>query len=277
MNEKSEFYDVRNYGDRLEPGDRIKIEHYLYYRNDGARLSSLTHLPADKLAALREESAAHEKSIYEKLVGAVKEWEEQGAHTMLLDKAIEYIETPPVKHTANEWVAGDNGFFECSNMVYKMIYHISEDTKYNTATKTSDTVAWVASWDVRYNFPEHARGGGHIAGQEKKKFTSKEKMDNYIIGRIAAHAQYFTELSPPVPKDLAWKFSRNGQLMPGYTVEGQEPPAPGIAQAGEPAPVKAETPEKPASVKDTPGTDYSKFIRKKPQKDGERKKAVSAR
>lgn len=252
MPEKNKFYDARNYGDRLEPGDRLTIEHYLYYESNGDKLSTLTHMTADQLQALRDSSAASEKVIYEKLRGATKEWEEQAANTMLLDKAIEYVKTPPIKHTANEWVADEYGF-ECSNLVYKMTYQICEDEQFNPRTRKHDTPSWLVSWDISYNFPPHARGGGHIAGQDRKRFTSKEKMDNYLIGRMAVHSEYFTTLSPPVPKNLAWKFSRNGQLLPGYTVEGQKPVVPETAS--------------PAKEQAATGTDYSKFIRKKAPKD----------
>lgn len=263
MAEKQRFYDVNRYCNRLEPGDRLKIEHSVRYDGDGTHQARLTHMTADKLGELREASVAQEKVIFAKLVDAVKEWEEQGANTMLLDKAIEYVQTPPVKHTSNEWEAGEYGGFECSNMVYKMTYQIREDTQFNPKTRRHDIPSWLVSWSLSYNFPDHARGGGAIAGQEKKKYTSKEKLDNYVIGRIAAHAGYFTELSPPVPKNLAWKFSRNGQLLPGYTVEGQAPPAPAK--------------EAPVKVSETPGTDYSKFIRKSPQRGDGKKKTAPVR
>lgn len=251
MAEEKGFYRVNAYGDHLEPGEKLKIEHSIYSQDDATQLSKWTHLPADKLQALRDGSAASEKEIFEKLRGAVKEWEEQAANTMLLDDAIEYVKTAPVKHTSNEWVAGQHSF-ECSNMVYKMTYQIREDIPYRSKTP----IAWDVSWSLYYNFPDHNRGGGHIAGQDKKRFTTKEKMDNYLIGRMAAFSDYFTELSPPVPQNLAWKFSRHGKLLPGYTVQAPEPPV---------------------KVSEAPGTDYSKFINKRPQRDGERNTGRSAR
>lgn len=255
MAEEKSFYTVYDYADNLTPGDKLRIEHTISSRDDGTELKKWTHLSADELLALRKASAASEQAIYQKLRGAVGEWEEQAAHTMLLDDAIEFVKTEPVKHTANEWTAGDHGF-ECSNMVYKMSYQIREDIPYRSETP----IAWDVSWDLSYNFPNHSRGGGKIAGQDRKRFASKEKMDNYLIGRIAAFSDYFTEISPLIPKDLAWKFSRNCQLLPGYTIEGQT----SIAE------------KEPAKEADA-GTDYSKYIRKKPHKDDKTKKPATVR
>ena len=306
MPEKQRFYDVSDYGDRLEAGSKLKIEHSISNRDNGTRLAQLTHMSAEKLAELRAESAGKEETIYKKLRAATGEWEVQAAQTMLLDDAIEYVKTPPVKHTSNQWVAEQYGC-ECSNMVYKMVYSVREESKYNHSTKQQDVVAWVVDWRLYYNFPQHNRGGGNIAGQERKKFTEKEKADNYIIGRIAAFSDYFKELSPPVPANLAWKFSRNGQLLPGYSVQGKAPPpvieASTPAPKVEPAPVPAKdavpalpagalapTPTKdgalapahksesgPAKDTDAGATDYSRFIRKKTPKAAQKKKASFAR
>lgn len=47
-------------------------------------------------------------------------------------------------------------------------------------------------------------------------------MEKYINGRIAAYAHLFTEISPPIPRDQAGRFTVNGVLLPGYTVEAPE-------------------------------------------------------
>lgn len=259
MAEEKSFYTVYSYADNLTPGDKLKIEHTLSSRDDGTELKKWTHLSADQLLTLREASAASEQAIYQKLRGAASEWEEQAAHTMLLDNAIKYAKTEPVKHTSNQWEVGDIGF-ECSNMVYKMSYHVYEDTSYNHHTKKSEVVAWQVSWDLHYNTPVGMRRSERIAGQDRKRFTDKEKLDNYIIGRIAAFSDYFTEISPPIPPGKASQFKVNGLLLPGYTIEGQTP-------------IVDKEPAKEADV----GTDYSKYIRKKPHKDEKAKKLAPVR
>lgn len=54
-------------------------------------------------------------------------------------------------------------------------------------------------------------------------FASREELDKYLNGRIKAHQHLFTEISPPIPKEYADYFKVNGLLLPGYTVEGEEP------------------------------------------------------
>ena len=44
---------------------------------------------------------------------------------MLLERALEYVHTPEVEHTANEWKERENGVWEISNRTYKMRYKIS--------------------------------------------------------------------------------------------------------------------------------------------------------
>lgn len=51
----------------------------------------------------------------------------------------------------------------------------------------------------------------------------REELDKYLNGRIKAHDHYFTEISPAIPKEYADCFKVNGCLLPGYTIEGEEP------------------------------------------------------
>ena len=70
--------------------------------------------------------------------------------------------------------------------------------------------------------PKH----GHcveIAGQRRKRYTDKAAAEKYIEGRKKAFAHYFKEISPPISQEYAEYFKVNGVLLPGYTIEGQEP------------------------------------------------------
>lgn len=58
-------------------------------------------------------------------------WEQQAGNTRFLEKAIEYVQTPPVKHTSNKWEKTDYEWQLRSNAVYQMRYHVYENTRYD--------------------------------------------------------------------------------------------------------------------------------------------------
>lgn len=62
-----------------------------------------------------------------------------------------------------------------------------------------------------------------IAGQNQKRYTDKNAAMKYLEGRKKAYSHLFTEISPPVPEQYRRHFTVHGALLPGYTVEGQEP------------------------------------------------------
>jgi hypothetical protein len=139
------------------------------------------------------------------------------------DAAIEYANTRLPEHTANEWRKSDYDHMERSNAVYKMSYYIYADTHYNRETKQSEPVAWHLTWNVATNAPyKHYSRVDHIAGQDRKRFTDHAAMERYLAGRIKAYESLFIEVSPLVPKAFEQTFSVNGQLLPGYVLEGQE-------------------------------------------------------
>lgn len=206
--------------DRLQPAENMRIERTIYF-SEGADISGLAALPLERLRAMREESAAAEQVIYDKLREASAEWEEQAGQTLLFDKAIEYARTPTVKHTSNQWEA-EEYHHAISNMVYQMNYHIYENTRYDRETKQSVPYSWSLTWSVRTNSPDGYRQA-RIAGQDRKVFADKAAMEKYLNGRIKAYSHLFTEISPPIPQEYAQQFKVNGQLLPGYTIEGEEP------------------------------------------------------
>ena len=110
-----------------------------------------------------------------------------------------------------------------------MDYHVYENTRYDRAAQKSTPYSWSLTWSVRTNSPANRQA--KIAGQDRKVFADKAAMEKYLGGRIKAYGHLFTELSPPIPQEYADNFKVNGQLLPGYTVEGEEPKQP--AQAAE--------------------------------------------
>ena len=221
--------------DRLDPADSMRIERKLYFEQDKADISGLTVLSMEQLREIREESAAAEQTIYEDLKQRAAAWEAQAGQTLAVDKAIEYVRTPEVKHTANQWEAAENDRHIISNRVYQMRYHIYENTRYDREKEQSVPYAWTLSWNVYTNSPD-GYNQAKIAGQEKK-FADKAAMEKYLNGRIKAYQHLFTEISPPIPKEYAYHFKINGQLLPGYTIEGEEREQPTTEQA---APVPTE-------------------------------------
>lgn len=224
MDDKKSFYSTYDYDD-LEPGVQLKLEHTLTFNRDAADISPYLDKSVEELQALREKSAVAEQAIFEKLQSAVTEWEEQGAGTMLLDRAIQFLKTPQIKHTANKWQENEYGTYtEISNMVYGMSYNIYEQTKYDRETKQSVPVAWYVTWDVYVRYPaESNHNRTNIAGQQNKRYTDKAAAEKYLQGRIKTYAHLFTEISPPIPLEYQRNFMVNGHLLPGYTLEGQEP------------------------------------------------------
>ena len=208
--------------DNLEPASTMRIERRIYFESGKADLSELVKLPLAELLSLRAESAAAEQEVFDRLKEQAAAWEEQAGRTLFLDKALEYARTLPVTHTANQWEAPDKYRHIRSNMVYQMSYSISENTRYDSAAQTSIPYSWTLRWSLYTNAP---RGNPlkKIAGQERKVFASREELDRYLNGRIKAHDHYFTEISPAIPKEYADCFKVNGCLLPGYTIEGEEP------------------------------------------------------
>ena len=208
--------------DDLEPASTMRIERRIYFESGKADLSEAVKLPLAELLSLRAESAAAEQEVFDRLKEQAAAWEEQAGRTLFLDKALEYARTLPVTHTANQWEAPDEYRHIRSNMVYQMDYSISENTRYDSAAQKSVPYSWTLRWSLRTNAP-----GGYrqekIAGQDRKVFASREELDKYLNGRIKAHEHYFTEISPAIPKEYADYFKVNGCLLPGYTIEGEEP------------------------------------------------------
>lgn len=206
--------------DKLEEAAVMRIERTIYFENTNADISSLTALTEEQLKTMREESAAAEQTIFHDLQKQAAAWEEQAGRTLLIDKAIEYARTPAVRHTANKWEQADEYRREISNMVYRMSYRINENTRYDKTAQKSVPYSWSLSWSVRTNSPS-GYNQAKIAGQDRKVFDNKDAMQKYLYGRMKAYSHLFSEISPPVPKKYAEYFKVNGQLLPGYILEGE--------------------------------------------------------
>ncbi len=221
--EKETFYSAYGkYVDKLETGFKLKIEHhveYESYRIGRPEIATQVKFSPAELKQKRKESAKLEQEIYNKMLGIVEEWEAQAAQTLLLDKALEYSNTPTVAHTSNEWKQQADGQWEISNLVYKMCYQIWEDP----AGDKKGT--WLVSWALGINAPARPKtekfyfaGDKVIAEQNKKRYDTFDAAQKYIQGRFDLYVGLFRELRPPIPDEFKRHFYINGCLLPEYTV-----------------------------------------------------------
>lgn len=219
MEDLKPFYEVNSWEDKVITGGTLKITHSLHFTEwyAGPHLTPLVGQTVAELCAQLDASKDQEKAIFEKLRAATAEWDKQAAQTLLLKKAIEYVQTPEVSHTSNEWKRQNDGTWEISNRVYQMQYRFDP-------VPQSEAVR--VSWSIKYNTPQqpgnpkYASWGEsrNIAGQDKKLYDNVDAAQRYIQGRFDLYAHLFTELSPPVPNDCKRMFTVNGKLLPGYTL-----------------------------------------------------------
>ena len=211
--------------DKLDTAETLRIERRIYFEAKDGDIAPYVSLPPEQLHAMREESAAAEQAVFDDLTSRATAWEEQAGKTLLLDKAIEYTRTTVVQHTSNEWQEAEYDRHIRSNRVYQMSYHIYENTRYDREKQESVPYSYSLTWGVYTNSPSR-NGQAKIAGQDRKVFTDKAVMEKYLNGRIKAYDRLFAEISPPIPQEYADHFKVNGMLLPGYSIEGEEPPQP---------------------------------------------------
>ena len=220
---KEKYYGVFD-DDDLYPGAKLKIEHTVTqsYSGNQPDLSPFIGLGADTLSEKRSESVETEKALFDKIRASISEWERQAAVTKTYDRALEYIGTPSLEHTSNQWIRDDyHDTDTISNMVYEMTTSIVERNNRETYSRDSHPVVWYVSWEVDMHSPKH-NCCVEIGGIRHKRFTDKAAAQKYIKGRKKAYAQYFQEISPPIPEIYAHYYKVNDVLLPGYTVAGQE-------------------------------------------------------
>ena len=296
------YYRVYHYTDKHEAGVlfdvNLKIE-FDSYCVDKSDLAELSKLSLKELQSKRTISVGEEKAAFQAVQAAGDQWTVCAAQTMLLDRAIEYVQTPEVPHTANEWKPIKDGQMEISNLVYVMRYKISQQKDGNHKGQ------WLVTWGIALNRPPRPKtekyyyaGDVMVVDVKKKYYNGEADAQHYIQGRFDVYAHLFTELSPPVPDKYKRHFQINGVLLPGYTIAPPER-APHevadellsllddndlVAQPGEEQ--EPPTQEAPASKLDTKAVSPSKpapekrlspKAAKKPQRPAAKKKAAAKR
>ena len=106
----------------IEAAETMRIERRIYFEAKDREIAPYASLPIAQLLSMRSESAAAEQAIFDDLKERAAAWEEQAGRTLLLDKTLEYVRTPHVQHTANEWQTTEHNRHIRSNRVYQMNY-----------------------------------------------------------------------------------------------------------------------------------------------------------
>lgn len=218
---------------RLEPGRELEVREYISFQRGRDGFYELTECGVDELLERKAESIVREKELCQRIDAAVEAWSKQAQQTQQYMKALEYVKMPPAPHTSNRWTVSEYGNHEMSNMVYRFSWREYERTEWDRTLKKSVPKSWELTWSVTFNTPhnpDYSGDGWKIAGQDRKIFRDRASMEKYLQGRIAAYAVLFTEICPPIPQEHKERFSINGQLMPGYTVEAPESDRPDQGQ-----------------------------------------------
>lgn len=290
MPREEKFYRLNDYQDKVTPGAELTIKHSVSFNEWYAdpHITPLVGLSEQKLISMREESVAKEEGIFAKLKASTTKWDEQASQTLLLDKALEYIRTPEVAHTSNQWKQVEHGMWEISNRVYKMRYSFSQ---------VPQSEARRVSWGIVFNVPQQPASNRYsncwgdslyITRQDKKLYDSLDAAQRYMQGRFDLYGHLFTELSPPVPDNHKRMFSVNGHLLPGYTLAPPERTEPDKAavdvllsclEAADITPAQTAAPEPKAQVaaKVQPNQPATKPTQHTPKKSSTRKKTAPAR
>ena len=218
---KQTYYEVENnpWNSGVTAGRSISVQRTIRYHGEKADFGPFLTVPVKELEQRLKASTAEEQKVFDQLQEAAKAWDEHGAQSLLLQKAIEYLKVPAVTHTSNEWKKQKDGSWEISNMVYKMTFSI---------VKFGDE--WKLEWEVSYMAPSLQVGyrGWERTPRERidhegsKKYKTLDGAQNYVQLKFDQYSSYFKQLSPPIPQEAKELFSVNGQLLQGYTLARPE-------------------------------------------------------
>lgn len=212
---KKSFYEIGPSEGYLREGSYLEVRRQINYRGDRADFKPFLNVPVKDLEKQLKESQAEEKKVFEEMKKAVTAWDEHGAQTLLLQKAIEYLKTPEITHTRNEWQRHKDGSWEISNLVYKMTFNI---------VKSGDE--WKLTWELSYTAPGLSQGywgytrspRERIEYEGSKKYKTMEGAQKYIQSKFDQFGACFESLSPPIPAEAKELFCVNGQLLQGYSL-----------------------------------------------------------
>lgn len=195
---KKSFYEISSSEGHLREGSYLEVRRQINYHGERADFKPFLNVPMKDLEKQLKASQAEEKKVFEAMKKAITTWDQHGAQTLLLQKTIEYLRTPEVMHTGNEWKRHKNGSWEISNLVYKMTFQIIKAGN-----------EWKLSWELSYTAPGLAQGywsytrspRERIEYEGSKKYKTLEGAQKYVQSRFDLYADRFESLSPPIPAE----------------------------------------------------------------------------
>jgi hypothetical protein len=235
-NTQNDAYNIYDYGCSVKHGDEIKLNISISAKNyteDAKRIQDvLDKNKAESIRELIDSSKKKEDEILKKYQTLLTdEYTKVANQTRLYKLSLESYNAMQIKakHTNNQWVSVDGSYSgnkeEISNATYRMIVSVYENTKYDNESKTCKPFEWQVTWTFSTNSPLYDSSQGIynkvIDGQDRKKFTDKDKALKYIDGRKKVYANYFVEEFPPIPTKYAKAFMMNLILLPNYKVESE--------------------------------------------------------
>lgn len=219
--EKPAFFEIETYTGSLREGYELYVIRRMRFRGERADFTPFLDVPINELEQRLKASKAEEKKIHNQIQESAKAWDEHGAQTLLLQKAIEYLKVPAVTHTSNAWKKQKDGSWEISNMVYKMTFSV---------VKFGDE--WKLSWEIQYTAPGEPKDlyysyydrkpNKRIDHEGSKKYKTMDGAQRYIQMKFDQYSKFFEVISPPIPPEAKDMFCVNGQLLQGYTLARPE-------------------------------------------------------
>ena len=207
MKTENDNYESYIY-DKISHGISLNIDHTVICKKD-CDISDLIKNSAQTVESMREKSIENENAAYAKVLQAVTEWEKAAIVTQRHKMALEYLNEPPVEHTANKWVDAEYNYKRRSNMVYIMDYKIDKRMSRN------NTIKWDLILSVRTQRAHNQ--SAVIIEYREKTFSSEESAQKYVTRKIKEYDNLFTEICPVIPDIEKYPFCINGELLPGYT------------------------------------------------------------
>lgn len=96
--DNKQFFEIESYTGSLREDYEICVQRTITYRGQYADFKPFLEIPQEELEKWLENSKAEEKKVYDALQKAAQAWDEHGVQTLLLKRAIEYLQVPKVQH-----------------------------------------------------------------------------------------------------------------------------------------------------------------------------------